>query len=123
MRNVAKWGRITLGVFLIGYALNQFLHILPTSYGKMPELARDFLDAVLIFLPFLYVFEMCIGLLLIANKWTALVLLVIFPLSFSFLLFTLVNGDPLWMWPAVFVAGLNLFLLFENKERYLPLFD
>lgn len=120
--NVIKWSRILLGLFLVVYALNQFLHFFPTSYGEMPEDARDFIDGVAVYLPFLYIFEIIIGLLLIFNKWVPLVLLVLFPLSISFLIFHFSNSDILKMWPALIVAGLNILLILNEKEKYQPLF-
>jgi putative oxidoreductase len=121
--NISKWLRIFLGLFLIAYALNQFLHIIPAGYTDMPDNARDFLDAVVIYLPLLYVFEIITGLFLIFNKWTALILIVLFPLSVSFLIFTFANQDLSETWPAVIVAGLNVTLLISSRKRYKPLFE
>ena len=45
-RPAFKFLRILLGLFLIAYALNKFLDIIPNSYGQMPEAAESFLDAV-----------------------------------------------------------------------------
>lgn len=115
--------RVLLGAFLVLYALNQFLHFLPSGYGKMPEEARYFIDAVYMYLPFLYMLEIVIGLLLIFNKWTAAILIVLFPLSVSFLIFTYANQDLAETWPALLVALLNLALLFSYKDKYLPLFE
>jgi uncharacterized membrane protein YphA (DoxX/SURF4 family) len=114
--------RILLGVFLVLYGLNQFFHFLPTSYGAMPEDARDFIDGVAIFLPYLYIFEIIVGILLIFNFWTAFILIVLFPLSVSFLIFHFSNSDPGMMWPAIIVAGLNIYLLLTEREKYQPLF-
>ena len=121
--NVMKWLRIILGLFLIVYALNQFFHFLPTSYGKMPESARDFIDSVVMYLPFLYAFEIIIGLFLIFNKWTSVILIVLFPLSVSFLIFMFANKDFMETWPALFVALLNIVLLLSRWGKYKPLFD
>ena len=120
---ISKWIRTFLGLFLIIYALNQFLHFYPSGYGKMPEDARKFLDAVVMYLPFLYLFEMAIGALLILNKWTAFILIALFPLSVSFLIFMYTNQDISESWPALVVGILNAFLLFDNWERYKPLFE
>lgn len=80
---ISKWLRPFLGAFLIIYALNQFFHFFPSGYGKMPEDALRFIDAVVIYLPALYVFEMVVGLFLMINKWSAFILIVLFPLSVS----------------------------------------
>ncbi len=117
------WLRIILGLFLIVYALNQFLHFLPTSYGKMPEDAKNFIDATVTYLPILYVFEIFLGILLIFNKWTSFLLLVLFPLSVAFLIFSISNQDLAEAWPALFVATLNFILLLFENEKYKPLFS
>lgn len=112
-----------LGVFLIFYGLNQFFHFLSTSYGQMPTLVRDFIDAVVWYLPFLYAFEILIGLFVILNRWTSFILIVLFPLSISFLIFIFANGNLPITWPALVVAALNVILVFSRKEKYTPLFD
>jgi len=121
--NIFKWSRIILGLFLITYALNQFFHFLPTSYGQMPEDSRHFIDAIAIYLPYLYLFEILIGLLLIINKWTPFLIIVLFPLTISFLIFNLTNNDVSKFWPAIVVAFLNAVLLFGNFKKYKPLFS
>ena len=120
--NISKSLRIFLGVFLIVYALNQFLHFLPTGYTEMPEDARNFLDAVAMYLPLLYLFEIITGLFLIFNKWLAFILIVLFPLSISFLFFTFANQDLSETWPALIVASINVILLVYEREKYRPLF-
>lgn len=120
---ITKLVRIALGLFLILFALNQFFHVLPTSYGEMPERTQDFLDATVNYLPLLYVLEILIGLFLILNKWTSFILIVLFPLSFSFLFFNFLNQDINHLWSALFVACLNILLVAFNFEKYKPLFS
>jgi putative oxidoreductase len=121
--NISNWSRIALGAFLILYAINQFFHFVPMSYSEMPDEAENFLDSVVTYLPLLYIFEIIIGLFLIFNKWTSFILIVLFPLSVSFLIFTYANSDLGETWPAFFVAALNCFLLFNGREKYKLLFD
>jgi len=121
--NASKWCRISLGSFLIIYALNQFFHFFPVGYGQMPESARDFIDSVVTNLPLLYFFEIIVGLLLIFNKWTAFILIVLFPLSVAFMIFNFANQDLAEMWPAIIVAVLNVLLMIDSKEKYIPLFS
>lgn len=117
------WGRIALGAFLILYSLNQFLHFFPMGYGKMPDDARQFIDAIVTHLPWLYILEAVIGLLLIVNRWTPAILIALFPLSVSFLIFMYANQDMAEAWPALVVALLNVYLLIAYREKYKPLFD
>lgn len=117
------WLRVSLGLFLILYSLNKFFRFLPTSYGKMPEDAMDFIYAVVEYLPFLYFFEIILGLFLVFNKWTPFLLLVLFPLSVAFLIFSIANRDFLDALPALVVALLNFILILFEKEKYKPLFS
>ena len=119
----SNWLRIILGLFIMIYGLNQFLHIFPTSYGRMPEEAREFLDSIVNYLPFLYIFEILIGILLIFNKWTSLVLIVLFPLTIAFVMFVITNKDMSEMWQAGIAALLNILLIYDRREKYLPLLD
>jgi putative oxidoreductase len=119
---IEKGLRIFLGLFLIVYALNQFFHFFPTSYGAMPANAEDFIDAVVIYLPALYIFEILIGLFLILNKWSALILLMLFPLSVAFLIFMYANNDLSETWPSLVVAVSNMLLLYLERDKFRPLF-
>ena len=118
----AKWLRLLLGVFLIGYAANQFLHYIPSTYGDMPQSAEDFLDTTAPYLPYLYIFEFIIGVFLLLDKWTSFIYILLFPLTFSFIMFTIINKDLGDMWPALVVGTLNIILLFSKKETYKVLF-
>lgn len=118
-----SWLRTILGVYLVGYALNQFLHVVPTSYGSMPEVTENFIDSIVMYLPYMYFFEILVGLLLIFNKYTGFIILALFPLSFSFMMFNIINGNLVMLWPAILVAVLNIALLVIHKDRYEPLFD
>ena len=119
----STWARIALGAFLILYALNQFLHVFPSGYGKMPDDARQFIDSIVTHLPFLYILEIVIGVLLVLNRWTPAILIMLIPLSVSFLVFMQANQDFTETWPALLVAVLNLYLLLTYKEKYKPLFE
>lgn len=112
---------IVLGAYLILYAVNQFLHFMPSGYGKMPDFTRDYLDAMLPFLPALYIFEIILGIAFISNKWVPFLIIVLAPLSVNFLIFNLANGG--WnIISAAFVAVLNLVLIYQYWDRYKPLF-
>jgi len=114
--------RTILGLFLIIYALNQFFHFLPHSYGKMPGITQDFLDAVSVYLPALYFLEFILGVFLVLNKYTAFILIILAPLSVAFLIFSISNGVISRAWPAILVAGINVLLMLRRTELYKPLF-
>ncbi len=110
-----------LGVYLIIYALNQFFHFMPTSYGQMPKFTQDYLDAILPFLPALYIFEILVGIVLIMHKWVPFIALVLAPLSINFLIFNFANGG--WnIISAAFVALMNLVMIYQYRDSYKPLF-
>ncbi len=112
---------IILGAFLIIYAVNQFLHFFPTSYGEMPDFARQYLDAIASFLPALYIFEILVGIFLVFNIWIPFISIVLAPLSINFLIFNFANGG--WnIVTAAFVAVLNLILIYQYWGKYKPLF-
>ncbi len=112
---------IILGAFLIIYAVNQFLHFFPTSYGEMPDFARQYLDAIASFLPALYIFEILVGIFLVFNIWIPFIAIVLAPLSVNFLIFNFANGG--WnILTAAFVAVLNLILIYQYWGKYKPLF-
>lgn len=118
-----KTMRIFLGIFLILYALNKFLHIVPTGYGEMPHSAELFLDSIASYLPVLYIFEIIIGLFLLFNKWKSFIYIVLFPLSVAFLMFSIINNDLIEAWPAVIVVLCNVLLLYSQRDTYEVLFD
>ena len=122
-KTIFSTSRIILGLFLIIYALNQFMHFLPSSYGTMPENTRTFIDAVAPYIPYLYFFEILIGLLLIINKWTPFMIIVLFPLTIAFLIFNLSDNDYINIWPSIIVAFLNIVLMFNYKDKYKLLFS
>ena len=83
----------------------------------------DFLYAVLVYFPILYFFEIILGLLLVFHKWTPFLLIVLFPLSVAFLIFSISNQDLVYALSALVVAFLNFTLILIEKEKYKPLFN
>ena len=124
---------IILGLFLIVYAANQFIHVFPTSYGNMPEFTESYLDGIAPFLPALYIFEIIMGLLLVFNIWNPLLLIILAPLTINFLIFNVTNlivdiADSSsastkigTVWPAALVAILNIILIIQYRNKYRPL--
>ena len=109
------------------------MHIIPTSYGDMPEFTQSYLDAIATFLPALYIFEIIIGILLVFNIWNPFVVIMLAPLTVNFLIFNFTNMILAFpnnnvaynigrIWPAALVAVLNIILIFAYKDKYKPLF-
>ena len=96
---------------------------MPMGYGDMPDSAKAFIDSVAAYLPFLYIFEIIIGIMLLMAKWRSFIYIVLFPLSIAFLMFSIINNDFRELWPALIVALINIILIYSRKENYASLFD
>tara|TARA_R110001583_G_scaffold51002_1_gene159172 strand:- start:133 stop:417 length:285 start_codon:yes stop_codon:yes gene_type:complete len=72
----------------------------------------------LLFICLIYIpFKILIGLLLIINKLTPFIVIVLSPLTISFLIFHLSNNDISKIWPALIVALLKVALLLVYKKN------
>ena len=71
-------------------------------------------------MPLVAVAETVGGLLFITNKYRALGAIIIFPIMIGILLTNIVNapsGLPL----AIVLLAINLWIILENREKYLPM--
>lgn len=117
---ILRW---LLGVFLLVFGINKFIGFLPTP--QFPEDAANFissLDATGYVLYLIALFEIFIGLLLLANKWVAFALLLLAPISLNILLFH-VFLDLSDIWGALVVVSLNVLLIYKYWKAYRPLFQ
>ena len=114
--------RSLLGIIYVVFGLNFFLHFLPmqTATGAAGAFEGGLFGAGYFF-PFLKVVEILSGVMLIANKYTALFLLIIFPVTLNIFLFHAVLmpvGLPL----AAPMILINLFLGYAYRKYYTPVF-
>ena len=118
MKTTIIIARVLLGLILLVFGLNNFLQFLP-----MPEMsagAGEFMGALAkagYFFPIIAIVEIIIGVLLLINKYTALALVVLFPIllnAFLFHLFLDIGGIGI----AALANILNIFLFITNKEKY-----
>ncbi|WP_299159231.1 DoxX protein [uncultured Tenacibaculum sp.] len=122
MKIVTKITRIFLGIFLLFFGLNGFFHFLPQP--EMSAEAGTFLEALAssgYIFPIVGLLEVVVGLLLIVNKFTALALVVIFPILINAFLFHVFLDIP-GIGGALIALSLNLFLLIGYKENYKEIF-
>ena len=115
--------RSILGLIYLIFGINFFLHFIP-----QPPPGKDAAGAFQIglfgtgyFFPFLKVVEVVTGVMLLINKYTALFLLIIFPITLNIFLF------HAFLEPAgVVMAGpmllINLFLGWAYRKYYAPIF-
>lgn len=116
--------RIMLGIILVVFGSNKFLHFipLPTAVGSAGNF-MDSLAATGYIFPILGVLEMFIGTMLLLKKWVAFVLLLLAPISVNILLFHIFLDIPV-MGIALVVAICNGILIYKHYwQQYKPLFN
>jgi putative oxidoreductase len=114
--------RILFGLMLVIFGLNKFLQFMPMP--PMPEAAGEFIGALVksgYLLVIVASVEVITGVLLLANKYQSLALVVVFPVILNAFLFHLFLDLP-GIGGAAFAIIMNIFLLFANKESYNSLF-
>ena len=106
--------RIILGIILVVFGSNNFLHFLPLNPGSALGNAEYIL-------PVVGVLEVFIGVMLLLKKWVAFVLILLAPISINILLFHLFLDIP-GASIAFLVAILIGILIYKRWKYYSPLF-
>ncbi len=117
-----KINRFILALLLILIGANKFLQFIPAP--NMPDDAAQFmgsLKATGYILPVLGVVEICIGLMLLFNKWVAFAVLALVPVSVNILLYHVFLDIP-HIGIAAIVAVINFLLIYKLWPKYRPLF-
>lgn len=114
--------RIVLGLLLIIFGANKFLHFIPME--PPTGTAGDFLNSLgatgYIF-PIVGILEVFIGVLLLLKKWVAFALILLAPISINILLFHLFLDIP-GVAMSIGVAVFNGILIYKLWPQYRPLF-
>lgn len=118
MDKVTMGARILLGLIFFVFGLNGFLGFIQPP--PLSEAAGSFMGALAAtgyFFPFLKASEVVAGAMLLSNKFVALSLLILAPITLNILLF---HGflDPAGMAMAVICVALNVFLGWRYKDSY-----
>lgn len=114
--------RFILALLLILIGANKFFHFIPPP--DVPDDASQFmgsLQATGYILPALGIVEICIGLMLMFNKWVAFAVLALIPISINVLLYHLFLDIP-HIGIAALVAIINFILIYKLWPKYRPLF-
>ena len=113
--------RLVLGLILLVFGLNKFLHFLPMP--PMEGDAAEFMGALgkAGYFPILGILEIGIGLLLVMNKWIGLALVALAPIVVNFLIYHFAH-DIAGTGPAAIVAILTIVLIYANWGRFKTLF-
>lgn len=114
--------RIALGVALVVFGANKFLHFiqLEAPTGAAGEFMNS-LEATGYIFPIVGVMEVIIGAFLLLKKWVAFMLILLAPISINILLFHLFLNIP-GMSVALVIVILNAILIFKHWTQYKPLF-
>jgi uncharacterized membrane protein YphA (DoxX/SURF4 family) len=110
---------LLFGLLFINSGLNKFLNYMPMP-EEMPESMLKVMEAFLAIgwlLPLVGIIEIIAGMLFILPKTRALGAIMMLPIMVGILLTNIVNipsGLPL----AIMLFVINLWVLFENREKY-----
>lgn len=114
--------RIVLGLALLFFGANKFLHFIPME--EPVGSAREFMNSLgatgYIF-PVVGFLEVIIGILLLLKKWVAFALILLAPISINIILFHFfldIPGAPF----ALLILIFNGILIFKHWQQYKPLF-
>ena len=110
--------RILLGAMLIVFGLNKFLQFMsmPPPAPEMGAFMGALFATGYIF-PLIAVIEITTGILFLANKFTALAAILLFPVMLNAFLAHLFL-DPAGIRAAALIISMNVFLFFAYKEKY-----
>ena len=116
-KKVSMLLRIILALVLVIFGANKFGHFLPDP-GYTGE-AADFLGALgkAGYFPILGVLEILAGVLLLANKWVGIALVISAALVVNFLIFHF-KYDMAGAVPAALVTVLTIALIYGNWGRF-----
>jgi putative oxidoreductase len=113
---------LLFGLLFINGGMNKLFHYIPVS-ADMPENMVKLtiaLDSIIWLMPLIAVVEIIGGILFITNKFRALGAIVIFPIMVGILLIHSIqvpSGLPM----ALILMAVNLWVIFENRSKYLPM--
>jgi putative oxidoreductase len=114
--------RILLGIMLVVFGANKFLHFIPMELPSGS--AGDFMNSLgatgYIF-PVVGVLEVVVGILLLMKKWIAFALILLAPISVNILLFHLFLDIP-GVAVAFLVTLFNAILMYKHWSSYKSLF-
>ncbi|MGE0560243.1 MAG: DoxX family membrane protein [Flavobacteriales bacterium] len=113
---------LLFGLMFINAGLNKFLNYIPTP-EDMPENLMKVMAAFMEIswlMPLVAVAEIVGGMLFILPKFRALGAIIIFPIMIGILLFHIVTA-PSGLPMALILLAINLWVIIENREKYLHL--
>lgn len=113
---------LLFGLMFINAGLNKFLNYIPVP-EDLPENMMKMMGAFMEIgwlMPLIAVAELLGGVLFIIPKTRALGAVIIFPILVGIIL-THVVADPSGLPIALVLLAIHLWVVFENREKYLPM--
>ncbi|RFZ85975.1 DoxX family membrane protein [Mucilaginibacter terrenus] len=126
MKTAVSLARILLGLTFLVFGLDYFFHFLHliVTFPGLERRADNYLAALNraeYFFPCLKIIEILCGLGLLINRYTAIFLIMLFPITFNIFLFDAFLGPQLLLMGAVLIL-LNIFLMLAYRRNYRGLF-
>lgn len=115
--------RILLGVMLLIFGANKFLHFIPMEppTGAAGEFLNS-LGATGYIFPLVGILEVAIGVMLLLKKWVPFALILLAPITINILLFHLFLDIP-GLGGSVLIAAFNVILIYKHWPSYRSLFS
>lgn len=113
---------LLFGLMFINAGLNKFLNYIPVP-DDMPEAMVKLMEAFMSIswlMPLIATVEIVGGILFIIPKFRALGAIIIFPIVVGIVLTHTIN-EPSGLPVALVLLFINLWVFFENREKYLPM--
>jgi putative oxidoreductase len=113
---------LLFGLLFINSGLNKFFNYMPMP-KEMPEKMMKVMGAFMEIgwlLPLIAIAEITGGVLFITNKFRALGAIILFPVLIGILL-THILIEPSGLPLAIVLIGIELWVIIENREKYLPM--
>ena len=113
---------LLFGLLFINAGLNKFFNYMPMP-EDMPEsmvkLMTAFQDIGWL-MPLIAIVEILGGILFITNRYRALAAIILFPIVVGIVLTHVVN-EPSGLPVALVIAAVEIWVILENKEKYMPM--
>lgn len=123
MKNKILFGvSLLFGLMFINSGLNKFFNYMPMP-EEMPEKLMKTMGAFMEIgwlLPLIAIAEITGGVLFITNKFRALGAVILFPVLTGILL-THIFIEPSGLPIAIVLLAIELWVIIENREKYLPM--
>jgi len=113
---------LLFGLMFINSGLNKFFNYIPVPADlpeKLVKTMKAFMEIGWLF-PLVAVAEILGGILFIIPKFRALGAVIIFPIMIGILL-THIITEPSGLPIALVLFAINLWVIFENRNKYLPM--